>query len=123
MFTKGDPRCGRPKTTPEAKALKRLTKAEMEEALHKYILLPINELQAVIEDRTLPVLDHWICRILLVGIKEGDDRRLTFMFDRLVGKVKDTVDHNVSIGVALKNQPDHVIIELAKESIKKLSEG
>lgn len=113
-FTKGDLRAGRPRTSDEHKLLRKLTRAEMEATLNRYILLPIDKLQSVIEDRTLPVLDHWVCRILLMGIKEGDDKRLTFMFDRLIGKVKDNIEHTF-IKPTIIERLDGSTVELGTE--------
>lgn len=58
-------------------------------------------------------------------LKLVDKMKAIELLGRHLSLFSDTTINNntINIGAALKNQPDHVIIELAKESIKKLSEG
>ena len=86
-FVKGDPRAGRPSMTKEQKAAAKLTKTEV-----KYIKSPAQELKKLSMDKSLPAIDLWVIRIILLGISGGDTRRLDFMFDRLIGKVKDQIE-------------------------------
>jgi hypothetical protein len=64
-----------------------LTKAEAVAALAGVLKLNLEELEILVKDRTIPALTQWAARIALHGIKQGDQRRLDFMFDRLIGKV------------------------------------
>lgn len=67
--------------------------AEARAKLSEYLKLSLPELEIAIKDRTKPAMDIWIARIVLLGIKNGDQVRLNFMFDRLIGKVTDKIEH------------------------------
>lgn len=71
-----------------------MTKVETLERLVKFLQMNLYDLEAVLKDKSRPVMDHWIARICLVGIKEGDNRRLDFMLDRLFGKVQPHIEIN-----------------------------
>ncbi len=66
--------------------------AEARAKLAEFLKLPFNELEAIVKDLSKPCMDLWIARIVLIGIKSGDQIRLNFMFDRLIGKVTDKVE-------------------------------
>ena len=85
---------GRPKTPPELRKAANLTKIETLERLVKFLQMDIYGLEEVLKDKSRQVMDHWIARICLVGIKEGDNRRLDFMLDRLFGKVQPHIEIN-----------------------------
>lgn len=91
-FVPGDPRAGRPQLPAEVKGLTALTKAEATKALSDVLKLNLEELELLVKDRTVPSLQQWAARIVLHGIKHGDQQRLNFMLDRLVGKVKEEVE-------------------------------
>jgi len=85
---------GRPPTPPELKKASTMTKIETLERLVKFLQMDIYGLEEVLKDKSRQVMDHWIARICLVGIKEGDNRRLDFMLDRLFGKVQPHIEIN-----------------------------
>ena len=78
---------------------RKLNKKKAEELLNKFISMPFGELIAFCKennpktgkckDSSIEVL---IATILMMAIKEGDDRRLNFIFERLIGKVVDKVE-------------------------------
>lgn len=94
-FVPGDERAGRPKKPEELKKLERVTKTEVMAKLAQFLKMNIDELQVILEDKSLPVLDHWVGRVALMGIKNGDEKRLNFLFDRLIGKVTDKIEHTL----------------------------
>lgn len=83
---------GRPKKSEEQKVASKLTRLKAEQLLTEFTAMDIAQLEAVLKDKNRTVLEHWVGRICLMGIKGGDERKLTFMFDRLIGKVKDEVE-------------------------------
>ncbi len=84
---------GRPRTPEEIRALGNLTKIEATAALSTALKLNLDELEKILEDRTLPSLQLWAATIVKMGIEQGDHQRLNFMFDRLIGKVVEKVEH------------------------------
>lgn len=115
-FVKGDPRAGRPRTPPDIRQANLLTKAEVMAKLGEFLKLDVAELQRILEDKSNTVMDHWIGRIALMGIKGGDDRRLNFMFDRLIGKVTDKIEHTLPQDIVIERMSgEQTIITSKKE--------
>ena len=71
-----------------------LTKKEALEKLVHFLKLPLEQVEALLEDKSLPTMDHWVASICALGIKYGDAQRLNFMFDRIIGKVTDKIEHS-----------------------------
>jgi hypothetical protein len=99
MFKKGqagNPLSGRKPTSPEMKEARKITRARFEEILNKYIHEPVFELEKFLLNKNHEAIDYLVVRILYESIKKGDQVRLNFVLDRLLGKVKDVVDHNIT---------------------------
>lgn len=77
----------------------------------------MTELEAAMKDRTKEAMDLWIIRIVLLGIKNGDHIRLNFMFDRLIGKVTDKVEHT-GVRPLIIEWDDGTATELTTEKAK-----
>lgn len=90
-FEKGH-HIGRPASPPDIKVAAGMTKATFLSKLKQFMDMNIAELETVLRDKNMTVADHWVGRIALMGIKNGDERRLNFMADRLFGKVTDKID-------------------------------
>ena len=87
-FKKGNPGGpGRPRLPPELAGAKKIHRRLVEASLATYLAMPVEELSVVLNDKTKPVLDHIICRIALLALKEGDAARLNFLLERIIGKV------------------------------------
>lgn len=89
------------------------------------ILDQFAESQEVLKHRVLNELKGIAFDVVSEDLKMTDKLKAIELLGKHLGLFKDvTVNNNtINVGASLKNQPDHVIIELAKESIKKLSEG
>ncbi len=89
---------GYQKTVPkDLQEARKLTKVEIELILNKYLHMPIGELMAQVKDPMKPTLEVLVMSVLITAIKKGDHDKLNFVFDRLVGKVKDNVDHTIKL--------------------------
>lgn len=89
--TSGNPN-GRPRLPDDIKAARKLNKVELERLLNRYIHMPISEIQRLlkipIESNETPSIEVLIAKIVAEGIKRGDEKRLGFLLDRLIGPVK-----------------------------------
>lgn len=101
-FEPGDTRAGRPALPEEVKRAANLTKAECVAKLSEFLKLSTIEIEAVLRDRSRPAMDLWVARIVALGIKNGDHARLNFMFDRLIGKVTDKIEHSQATPVMIE---------------------
>lgn len=89
---------GRPKMPPEVKESRKLNQASVELLLNKYLLMPFEELKALIEAQKCSAGDMLIATVIYKGITKGDHYRLDFLLNRLIGKVTDRIEHK---GVSL----------------------
>lgn len=93
MFQKGQ--TGNPKGTILPKDLaqaKTLNKRMTLEIFNKCIFMTLEQLNMRLKDPTTCAIELAICRVLVKAIELGDDRRINFLLDRLVGKVTEKVE-------------------------------
>ena len=88
----GNPK-GRKPLPPGEKGLAGLTKNKVRQLFGKFMGLTTQEIIAKCEDKTTPALEMILGRIILKAISTGDYTRLEFLLNRVVGKVKDEIDH------------------------------
>lgn len=86
---------GRPKKDPLIKKAAKFTRTSIEALLTQFLYLNMDELNAVIEDAKRPTIDHFVAKILQIGIKTGDQQKLNFLLERIIGKVRDQIEHTV----------------------------
>ena len=112
---------GRPRMPEYMKAAKKLNKIKFEEILNKYINCTIDDLQMHLKDKNTPALDLIVIKVLLEGIKRGDEKRLGFVLDRLIGKVKDSIEITADINMDEEKTLEE-ISERRKQLEKRLRE-
>ena len=108
---------GRPKEPKELREGKKLTKQQAQALLIEFMQMDIDDLEAILKDKKRKVIEHIIGRIALMAIKHGDHARLSFVLDRLIGKVKDEVEHSVYRPLVIE-RPNGDVIELTAERVK-----
>ena len=111
---------GRPKVPSDIREAKKLTQTLLEANLNRFIYLTEQELEAVQKDPTAPMLDKMIANIVYMASARGDQVRLDFLLNRLVGKVKEP-DQNFNFN--LSALPRAEVIDLGLKAIKFLKEG
>ena len=82
---------GRTKMPAEVKEARMLNRKTMELALNKFLTWKVSDLVDFVNDRSNPTMEVIVAKILSEAIKRGDQIRLNFIFDRLIGKVKEEV--------------------------------
>lgn len=78
---------------PEVHLAKQFTRAQLVEAITKYVVMSLTELKVKAKDESLPAIEHMILRIIMNSILKGDQTRLDFLLDRIQGKVKQVVEN------------------------------
>lgn len=81
---------------PDLRQARKLSKLEIELIINKYLYTPIGELMAAMKDPMKDTIEILVISILITAIKKGDHDRLTFVLDRLIGKVKDNVELTIN---------------------------
>lgn len=100
---------GQPKVPQEIKDARQLTKLELERLLNKYMVMTKDEVQEALKNPATPALELMIGSIVAKAVSGGDDKRLNFLLERMIGKVKEKVEHTGADGQALALAPQIVI--------------
>jgi hypothetical protein len=112
---------GRVKLPEDIRTAKKLNKIELERLLNLYLTLSDDEIKARLSTSETPQLEKMIASIVTKAIDHGDQQRLTFILDRLVGKVKDEIDVTVIPRPVIIERHDGTSIELTSE-VKEIEE-
>lgn len=78
---------GRPRIPMDLKEAKSVNKIEFDRVLNKYMYLKAPEINAALKSDDLPMMELVVAKIVAKAFNEGDQRRLEFILDRLIGKV------------------------------------
>jgi len=81
-FSKGGTRL--PEHVTHARMINRI---DVEKMLNKYSNHNMKELKSALENPLTTAMELCVIRVYIEGIKKGDERRLGFLWDRLVGPV------------------------------------
>lgn len=86
---------GRPKLPEDLKKARRLNQIAVGRIINEYMNLSITELKFELEDESTSALEAMIGKIIVEAHKFGDYSRVNFLFDRMIGKVTDKVEHKL----------------------------
>lgn len=88
----GNPK-GRPPLAEDIREANKLTKATAVSLMNQFLYTDMNELEAILQDKTKPVLQHIICSVAMRAICDGDQKCADWFFDRLIGRVSEKIEH------------------------------
>lgn len=83
---------GRPRTPEYLKKASKLTKVRFQEILHKYCNHSLEDLKMSYINKKTPALDLVVIKVLIEAIRKGDEKKLGFLLDRMIGKVKEEIE-------------------------------
>lgn len=112
---------GRKKLPRDLAVANSLTKAKLEGLLNLHLWMTEKQLEKVVNDSKTPMISKAIASIITKAIENGDDRRLTFILDRLIGKPKEEIDITAYM-VGLKKMTTIDVIDMGTEAMKFLKE-
>ncbi len=99
----GNP-AGRIKYPKELREAMKMNKIIFQKLLTDYLTLPLSNLEAKQKNISTPALDRIVISVIVYAIKKGDERRLDFLMNRIIGKVKDEVHHSGSMHSSIVDQ-------------------
>lgn len=109
---------GRPHLPQEIREGRKLNQIRVSEVLNKFIDMPLEDVIRFVQDKTNPAMEVLVGSILVHGIKHGDQNRLNFLLDRLIGRVKEQHEHTFAGNL------NSVIVDMVEEIEKSnLSQG
>lgn len=71
------------------KTARKITATRFGEIIHKYIHCSKSELEDALRAPQTLALDLCVIKVLVESIKNGDEKRLNFLLERIIGKVKE----------------------------------
>lgn len=104
----------------DLKAATNLTKSHLEGLLNQHLWMNEKELHSVMISKSVPMISKAIASILTKAIESGDDRRLTFILDRIIGKPKEEIDITAYM-VGLKKMTTVDVVDMGAAAIRFLS--
>jgi hypothetical protein len=102
---------------PDLKEATRLTKTQLEGLLNKHIWLTKIQADKLVLDPDTPMIELLIASIINKAVILGDEKRLTFVLDRIIGKVRQEVDLPEYLQ-NLQKLTEKQVIDLGKDAIK-----
>ncbi len=92
-FTKGNKfGKGRPPLTKEEKEVMKLARHEVTKVISKYFGFNREEVREVMANPQTVMLDAMVLSVMSHALKKGDEKRLNWLLEQVVGKVKDKVE-------------------------------
>ena len=106
---------GRPPIPPDLLYVQKLTPDHVQRVFAKFSHMNREELQAVLTSPDASMLEIMVGSVIAKAAKEGDQARFNFLLDRMVGKVKDVVEHSSKdLDDDLDKIPREAIVRLLK---------
>lgn len=83
---------GRPRLPEDVAEARKLNRVEFDRIANRYLYMSSDEAKAALQRPDCPMIEKIVGTIIIKGIQGGDHARLGFLLDRILGKVKDTVE-------------------------------
>jgi len=109
--------------SPELKAIRSLSQAEVTKIVSKVARMNVSELERAAADQTAPAIEVAIATIFDQSIKKADHARLTFLLDRAIGKVPLVEIGDADSDVPLARLSVEELLQLVKPKPKELGAG
>ena len=85
------------------KEAKRFNKTTLEEIVNKYLWIPLDELIAASKDEKLVTVESWMVAIIAKGRTTGEWSGFEWIAQRLVGKVKEQIEHTQPVPFVVRH--------------------
>lgn len=109
---------GRPKLPEDLKKARRLNQIAVGRIINEYMNLSITELKFELEDESTSALEAMIGKIIIEAHKVGDYSRVNFLFDRMIGKVTEKVEHKMPKPTVIKLIGEDAVMVLGQSEEK-----
>lgn len=89
---------GAPQLTSDERHTRQMNALEFMRIANKYLYCSVAELVDLAQDTSLPVIEGIVIKVLMLAGQSGDERKLEFVLNRIMGKPKEFVDVTSSDG-------------------------
>jgi len=116
---KGEIRNPRGSNNPELTRLRKMTAFEIQELISVLFRKSEKEIRLIEKNKEEGAFRRWICKMVLVGMETADEKRMTLLLDRMVGKVSDKIQvFGPDEKPDVENLTEAEEVELAKRCLK-----
>lgn len=112
----GNPKGG-PGLPKDLRDARKVNQAELERTINRLIWMPLPNLLEHINATTTPMFDRFVGNIIALGAEEGDERRMEFILQRIIGKVQDRIEVKTPTPFVIK-RPSGDVVEVGAEMPK-----
>lgn len=106
---------GKPIIPPEVKEAYKLTQHRFTLLVNKYLSMNREQLRAAAQDPAATTLDLIVLKVIQQAIEKGDQVRLSFILDRLIGKVVDKIESTTVIDISITEEKRRTIAALMSD--------
>lgn len=104
---------GKAKLPEDIREARKLNQIELERVINKYLYLGHEDFEAEIKRPGVPMLELMLASIVKAAAQKGDQLRLDFILNRVIGKVKERIEVEAQKPFAVfKYNEDEPAIEL-----------
>lgn len=93
---------GRPKLPADLKKARKLNQIEVGRIINKYMNESIEFIKEEMDTPGTSALEALLGKIIIEAHKHGDYSRVNFLFDRMIGKVTEKVEHTMPKPTVIK---------------------
>jgi hypothetical protein len=83
---------GRPALPEDIKVARKLGQIELERLVNRHLFSSIETLKGIAGDTATTGIEAMVANIVLQAVAKGDQQRLDFILNRIIGKVQDRVE-------------------------------
>lgn len=87
----GNPNGG-PGLPGDLREARKVNQTELERTINRLIWMTPTELAACLDTPSTPMFDRFVGNIIKLGEEAGDERRMEFILQRIIGKVQDRIE-------------------------------
>jgi hypothetical protein len=91
---------GRPKTPADVKRARKLTSIAFTRLCNRFLGMTRFDLAKAVNDQGATALELLVASIVHSAVSEADERKATFLLERMIGKVTDRIEHSGKLSLA-----------------------
>lgn len=112
---------GRPKLADDIKITRALTKVEFTLLSTMHLNMSEDQLDEILADSTTPMINKMVAQVIKKAAIEGDQHRLNFLLERLIGKVPTPIQASIDPSVleiyeSLKDKSEDELLAIVNKS-------
>lgn len=109
---------GRPKLPEDLKKARKLNQIEVGRIINRFMNISVKAIEIETAEPSTTALEAMIGKIIIEAHKFGDYSRVNFLFDRMIGKVTEKVEHKLPKPTVIKLIGEDAVMVLGSSEEK-----